>query len=250
MAYIGTADSTQPSPLPPPPRNNAAAAAASHGTSGYHSPHPLPVPVRGGHESHEEPLPIPSSAIPRPNLHSKWDPASPHTLAKLLSTISPRPSPSPSPAPTPSADVMSEPDIIPSPDAVSPTVGGSVQSNDSDTPSPPGRPGSGTAGARQTLSMRREGGRAPPPSTLKLNGTLAMATFPVEQVHSRRPADDGLNGSSAGAEVALRAGIDSLWKLWKAGRRKAEATDSISDDDNDRTVFLRIVQDVVGTSDL
>ncbi|EMD42029.1 hypothetical protein CERSUDRAFT_79627 [Gelatoporia subvermispora B] len=226
----GTADSTQPSPLPPPLRGNATG--ASHDGSGYHSPHPLPVPARAGHENNEEPLPIPPSAIPRPNLYSKWDPASPHTLARLLSTISPRESASPSPAPDTYADAMTELDATSPPDMVSPTVGGH-----SDTPSPPGHIGP---------SIRRESGRAPPPATLKLNGTIAMDTFPVEQVHSRRSAEE-VNGSSAEAEVALRAGIDGLWKLWKAGRRQTGGADSPRNDEDDKTVFLRIVQDVVGS---
>ena len=71
------------------------------------SPHPLPVPVRLSYEdAYAEPLPIPSSILPRPGSHSRWDPASPTALSRLLSAISPRESPAAGSPPRPSrADV-------------------------------------------------------------------------------------------------------------------------------------------------
>ncbi|OBZ80082.1 hypothetical protein A0H81_01170 [Grifola frondosa] len=120
----GTADSTQPSPLPQAHRKPHPV--HTEMDIDIHSPNPLPVPVRissnGLDEyAHEEPLPIPPSVITRPRSHSKWDPASPHALAHLLEAISPRTSPLPSPAPDSEAAMDA--------DIASPTVGGSDESN-------------------------------------------------------------------------------------------------------------------------
>ncbi|KZT02748.1 uncharacterized protein LAESUDRAFT_738628 [Laetiporus sulphureus 93-53] len=118
----GTADSTQPSP--PQLKRRLPRAGYDHET-GRHSTDPMRFLT--GADPHSIPLSIPSSVIPRPNLHSKWDPASPRTLASLLAALPPRASLSPKLAPS-----FDEVDDFGS-DVPSPTVGGSTESHVSDT---------------------------------------------------------------------------------------------------------------------
>ncbi|KAH9946643.1 hypothetical protein B0H21DRAFT_778993 [Amylocystis lapponica] len=175
----GTADSTQPSPLPQPHRKSQAVYTDS--SMKGQSPRPLPVHIRSAFGSRDDALPIPLSAIPRPNLHSKWDPASPGVLADLLSKISPRPT----------GSFSSE--------IASPTVGGSNGSNDSDTPGP-------VSGLQEAGSLRVQR-----PSALKLDDT------------------------SAGQLASTEAGVEGLWKLWKAGRRRRGGIASSREEDGEVT---------------
>ncbi|KAH9849783.1 hypothetical protein C2E23DRAFT_736548 [Lenzites betulinus] len=121
----GTADSTIPSPIPQGRRKPLPAPINVHQDTA--SQEPLPVPVRvPSEDTYAEPLPIPPSIVPRPRSNSRWDPASPTALSKLLANITPRESPSPSPAPGATFD-MEE-------DLSSPTVGGSDNSELSSSP--------------------------------------------------------------------------------------------------------------------
>ncbi|KAL4243547.1 hypothetical protein ABKN59_001202 [Abortiporus biennis] len=117
----GTADSTRPSPLPLHRRKPHA---LEQMPSDPDSPHPLPVPVRGFSENaSEDALPIAPSIYSSRSLHiarSPWDPASPETLARLLSTISPRLSPR-----LESAELLEDSD--PDADSISPPTDSSTE---------------------------------------------------------------------------------------------------------------------------
>ncbi|KAI0963540.1 hypothetical protein AcW1_000588 [Taiwanofungus camphoratus] len=222
----GTADSTQPSP--PQPRRKLHSVHSDINTENS-SPRPLPVPVRlGSPESHEDALFIPPSIIPRPIPRSKCHPASPHALAQLLSTISPRESASPSPAPGPVP-----PDrLLFGSGGASPTVGGSSGSDTSDTP----------LRTRPAFNLRELG---LPTATImhpdiKEYGELSSLSF------DSGTGDIEAARSDAALE-ALRAGILGVWKMWKAGYRSSAGANSVQDEE-DREVFLNIAEEVVRTS--
>ena len=84
------------------------------------------------------------------------------------------------------------------------------------------------------LAVRK---RASPPAALTLESVQANQ-FVVDQVcHPHAEVHAG--------EPALRAAIEGLWNLWKAGRRRNAAAKL---DDEDREVFLKVVKEVVGSS--
>ncbi|TFY69769.1 hypothetical protein EVJ58_g229 [Rhodofomes roseus] len=137
----GTADSTRPSP-PPQPKRKLYPVGPDVLDAGAESPNPLPVPARSDlHYSHGDTLPILGSLAPHGN--SRWDPASPRTLAKLLAEVSPRASPLPSPlSASETAEVDSE--------VSSPTVGGSSGSGEGSPGSLPSLDDSSLATVRPT----------------------------------------------------------------------------------------------------
>ncbi|GBE77913.1 hypothetical protein SCP_0107950 [Sparassis crispa] len=212
----GTADSTEPSPLPQPHRKPH----LEHNRPDLdtHSPHPLPVPVRS-HDSHEDALPIPPLMFPRPRHHSKYEPASPHALAHLLESIPPRESPSLGSGAA--ATIETESAILFGSDVPSPTLGGSTGSDESNTPSLPALP-----------------------SALKLNGVFHRLSFLSEQVDASSNGDAALDEEQADPEDALRDSVQGIWKLWKAGRQGRLASTSPGPE-GDREMFLRIVRGVV-----
>lgn len=164
-------------------------------------------------DTYAEPLPIPPSIFPRPRSNSRWDPASPTALARLLSTISPRESPAESPAPDGSFDVEEE--------LSSPTVGGS---DDSDLSSSP---------------------------ALGLQGTDILAvpnqTSTSESQDVPLPSLDGLPQAEGDAEVAdLQVALEGVWKMWRRSRMQRSTTGLSSLGVSDaREVFLRTAQLVV-----
>lgn len=182
------------------------------------SPHPLPVPVRLSYEdAYAEPLPIPSSILPRPGSHSRWDPASPTALSRLLSAISPRESPAPSPAPDGAFDADE--------DLSSPTIGGS---NDSDSSSSPALGLSGTEFVAEAVPV-----------------VLADGDSPI----SRLPSGPQETKTTVGAaededEADLRLALEGVWRMWKKGKRKTIEMAS-SGDSEAKEAFLRAARAVV-----
>lgn len=143
-------------------------------------------------------------------LNSRFDPASPHLLSHLLSNISPRISPSECPAFVP--DLESEPDLSPPRDG----------SEESDTPSPP--------------------------------DVLGLYSGPALLQTSRSKKSHGLDISAVDGpvvaeedeeEMALKQGLKGLYALWNMSRVRK----GILPDDQAKTAFVRIVQDVVGLDD-
>ena len=177
----GTADSTRPSPPPQPKRKLHPTDADIH--PGGDSPNPLPVPAHSdSYYSHGSTLTIPASFTTYGN--SRWDPASPRTLARLLADVPPRETPSPSPL-----SASEEPDAASESEVSSPTVGGSSGS-DSDQ------------GCLTSLPDHMD-----EPLTAR-----AVVPHPL----TKFVEDEAETG-------ALRDGIRGLWKLWETGRRKRSA---------------------------
>jgi len=220
FVFPGSADSTQPSP-PPQPKRKLPLAYSPVG-NGTYSPNPLPVAVRAGsYDSHEDALPIPPSAIIRPSLHSKWDPASPRALAQRLASVLTRQSPSPVPTPD-------EAEFGSSNDA-SPTVGGSNGSLDSDIV------------VRSRIRNMADVGPLVGSSEQDLQHVRAM-TDGSDRSEQGRPithADD----EDADIE-ALRESIRGTWKLW-SGRRRRTTMESF---EHDGRLFLEIAREVIGSS--
>ncbi len=189
------------------------------------SPLPLPVPVRVSYEcedTYAEPLPIPPGIIARNN--TRWDPASPTTLAHLLSTISPRPSPAPSPAPDSQFNVDADLDE----ELSSPTVGGSDDSGLSSSPAL-GLEGTDIEGVTVTALGTAEDPLASVPSSIA--ATKAMV------------AVNGIDGDED--EADLRAALAGVWRMWKKTRGKAAGLHTTFGDCEGREAFLRTAQLVV-----
>ncbi|EED79579.1 predicted protein [Postia placenta Mad-698-R] len=189
----GTADSTQPSP-PPQPKRRLHSVYSPAG-DGIHSPRPLPVPTRSYHGL-EDALPILPSAIRQPDLHSKWDPASPRALAQRLANVSARPSPWPSRARTP--DVVVEP--LGS-DNASSTVGGSE--------------GSAASASLQGSQGTSDGQQ------------LQQAAFRESELDLSDRGKEGMHE----AIVSLQEGIQGIWKLWRASRPGSAGFSEVNDKD-------------------
>ncbi|KAI0778162.1 hypothetical protein BD413DRAFT_684062 [Trametes elegans] len=193
----GTADSTIPSPIPHSRRKPPTA--PSDAEQDMTSPVPLPVPVRvPSEDTYAEPLPIPPSLMARPRTNSRWDPASPTALAKLLASITPRESASASPAPGATFDME---EVL-----SSPTVGGS---NDSELSSSPGlglsgvNPSVAAAIIAEGESIARAHGVSPP---LILDGAASHGLIDRVEVVSDDTDDD---------EADLRAALEGVWKMWR-----------------------------------
>ncbi|KAI0757013.1 hypothetical protein C8Q80DRAFT_1215776 [Daedaleopsis nitida] len=201
----GTADSTIPSPIPQG-RRKALPQVQSDSNDIMDSPVPLPVPVRvPSEDTYAEPLPIPPSIIPRPRSNSRWDPASPTTLARLLSSISPRESPAESPAPDGSFDMEEE--------LSSPTVGGS---DDSDLSSSPALGLQGT----DTLAVPSSTTASEPLSQAVALPSLGEVTPGLASI-----AADALPEAEGDAEVAdLQAALEGVWKMWRRNRMRRTTT--------------------------
>lgn len=189
------------------------------------SPLPLPVPVPVPYECEDpyvEPLPIPPGIIARNN--TRWDPASPTTLAHLLSTISPRASPAPSPAPDSQFNLDADLDE----ELSSPTIGGS---DDSDLSSSPALGLEGTDIEAMAASGVSKDFFAPVPGTITETNAAAVV------------AVSGIDGDED--EADLRAALEGVWKMWKKTRGKAAGLRATSGDCEAREAFLRTAQLVV-----
>lgn len=176
-------------------------------------------------DTYAEPLPIPPSLVPRARSNSRWDPASPTALARLLSSLTPRESALPSPAPGASFD-MDE-------NFSSPTVGGS---DDSELSSSPGLGLSGV-GPVMAAAILAESVSMAQADAANQSHALAMALgSSAQQVEA---------GSVEDEEADLRATLEGVWKMWKKSRRAAAGPSDPSDDRVARDVFLRTALDVV-----
>ncbi|PCH33612.1 hypothetical protein WOLCODRAFT_61159 [Wolfiporia cocos MD-104 SS10] len=186
----GTADSTRPSPPPQPKRRLPSMPYADESNS----PAPLPVPIRSeSYDFQYDALPT-QFAIPRPDLHSKWDPASPRELARRLTAVSLRSSPPSAQSPLPtSADIDTDSDIT------SPMIGGS-------------------SGSGEILET---------PAT----DCDVPAQLNAEDAKIITVVGAGLEASQTDMmEMAVRDGLKGLWNLWKMGR----GTRTSTDDDKER----------------
>ncbi|KAI0365226.1 hypothetical protein BV20DRAFT_954754 [Pilatotrama ljubarskyi] len=191
----GTADSTIPSPVQQNRRKPLPVPLDAE--RDMTSPAPLPVPVRvASEDTYAEPLPIPPALVPRPRSNSRWDPASPTALARLLASITPRETPSPSPAADSSFDMEEE--------LSSPTVGGS---NDSDLSSSPGLGLSGVdAAVAATIIAEHESiARA---HDANQTGLAVAASGPgIHEAES-----DSVEEVD---EADLRVALEGVWKMWR-----------------------------------
>ncbi|KAM5535443.1 hypothetical protein V8D89_010965 [Ganoderma adspersum] len=215
----GTADSTIPSPAP---RRKPLPTLQQLDGQKMESPLPLPVPVRVPYECEDpyvEPLPIPPGIIARNN--TRWDPASPTTLAHLLSTISPRASPAPSPAPDSQFNLDADLDE----ELSSPTIGGS---DDSDLSSSPALGLEGTDIEAVAAPGASKDFFAPVPGIIA--ETKAAAVVAV----------NGIDGDED--EADLRAALEGVWRMWKKTRGKAAGLRATSGDCEAREAFLRTAQ--------
>ncbi|KAJ8495850.1 hypothetical protein ONZ51_g1441 [Trametes cubensis] len=223
----GTADSTIPSPIPQARRKLPPV--STDAEKDFTSPAPLPVPVRvPAEDTYAEPLPIPATLVSRPRSSSRWDPASPTALAKLLASITPRESASPSPAPDASFDIEEE--------FSSPTVGGS---NDSDLSSSPGLGLSGVGAAVAAAIIAESESLAQAqgvPRSLLLDG--------VECANANESGGPITEDGDDDGAADLHAALEGVWKMWKRSRRGA-AGSQLSDDGVAREVFLRTARLVV-----
>ncbi|KAL7285296.1 hypothetical protein ACG7TL_000391 [Trametes sanguinea] len=220
----GTADSTIPSPIPQGRRKPLPISLDSEGD--VTSPVPLPVPVRvPSEDTYAEPLPIAPSMMPRPRSNSRWDPASPTALAKLLASITPRESASPSPAPDATFDIDEE--------SSSPTIGGSDDSELSSSPGL-GLSGVGTAVAAAIIAENEAMAQARAGPSALLMGTSGVDG----------PVGLGLQDGSDEDEADLRAALEGVWKMWRKSRRAA-AGPSLRDDNGAKEAFLRTARLVV-----
>jgi len=191
----GTADSTVPSPPVQRRRTNPYA-------DPYTDRESQDLAHMGG-----EILPIPHSFInARPSASSKYDPASPEDLARLLAEISPRRSPLQL-----ASDLEIEPELSP------PTE---TSDDSSDNTSPPESLLGLTAGL-------------PEPTPLFLN-TQEPAIIQDNSSQAITAVEDD--------DEPLRQSIKGLYALWKANK----GSKGLSSEKEDRDAFLRIVQDVVG----
>ena len=225
--FPGTADSTIPSPIPQARRKLPPV--STDAEKDFTSPAPLPVPVRvPAEDTYAEPLPIPATLVSRPRSSSRWDPASPTALAKLLASITPRESASPSPAPDASFDIEEE--------FSSPTVGGS---NDSDLSSSPGLGLSGVGAAVAAAIIAESESLAQAqgvPRSLLLDG--------VECANANESGGPITEDGDDDGAADLHAALEGVWKMWKRSRRGA-AGSQLSDDGVAREVFLRTARLVV-----
>lgn len=150
-------------------------------------------------------MPIPDGMMVRPKMHSKWDPASPHTLARLLATISPRASPLSSSALASGLDTETS-------DITSPTVGGSDGSSDLS--------GSSALGL-QDLAMEHEAPRNDA-------GEARLDVMGLEELEED--------------EADLLSAVKGVWNLWQKTRRRAGTR---LRGESDKDVFLRTVHRVL-----
>lgn len=149
---------------------------------------PLPVPVRIDSDTPGDVLPIPDIRLLQPHRNPRWDPASPHALARLLADISPRLSPAQSPALV--TDFDDDLELSPPLDS----------SDDSDTPSPPDV--SALIGDVPQREM-----------------TLSYAMGEESPRESGPPVDDG--------SEPLKQSLRGLYTLWKMSRsQKGGSTDA------------------------
>ncbi|KAI0361652.1 hypothetical protein OH77DRAFT_1508535 [Trametes cingulata] len=205
----GTADSTIPSPVQQNRRKPLPVPLdADHDMT---SPAPLPVPVRvASEDTYAEPLPISPALAPRPRSNSRWDPASPTALARLLASITPRETPSPSPAADASFDIEEE--------LSSPTVGGS---NDSDLSSSPGLGLSGVDAAVAATIIAEHESMARALDAHHSRPMLAEGSSGVQEADSDSAEDED--------EADLRVALEGVWKMWKKSKRKAARFDPRDD---------------------
>ncbi|KAI0669923.1 hypothetical protein C8Q78DRAFT_976572 [Trametes maxima] len=201
----GTADSTIPSPIPQGRRKPMPVPVEAEDMT---SPVPLPVPVRvPSEDAYAEPLPIPPSLLARPGGNSRWDPASPTALARLLASITPRESALPSPAPDAAFDLDEN--------LSSPTIGGS---DDSDLSSSPGL---GLTGVGPTATA----------AILAESETLARARSGQYNQYNARFID---HMSGSGPDASTDASSSNLCKEDEADLRVA--LDGDMDNESVRTV--------------
>ncbi|CDO71542.1 hypothetical protein BN946_scf184911.g12 [Trametes cinnabarina] len=221
----GTADSTIPSPMPQGRRKPLPISLEAE--RDITSPVPLPVPVRvSSEDTYAEPLPILPSMMARPRSNSRWDPASPTALAKLLASITPRESASASPAPVGPTYDMDD-------GSNSPTVGGS---DDSELSSSPGLGLSGVRAAvaaaiiaeSEAMAQARDAAAASFMGTRDVNGRIGL----------------GLDDGDEEDEGDLRAALKGVWKMWRKSRR-ATAGPGLRDDSEAKETFLRTARLVV-----
>lgn len=218
----GTADSTVPSPAP---RRKPLPALQQLDGQKMEPLHPPPVPIRVPYECEDscaEPLPIPPGIITRNS--ARWDPASPTTLAHLLSTISPRASPAQSPAPDGEFNI----DIDLDEELSSPTVGGS---DDSDFSYEPALALDGTDVEAATAPGAVEDSLATVVPNSVVGTQLAVVT-----VNEIEGDDDGSD---------LRVALEGLWRMWRRIRGKAAGPTATAGDCEAREAFLRMAQLVV-----
>lgn len=207
----GTADSTRPSPLPihrrkPHPFDSL--------PTDPDSPHPLPVRI-GSEDLSDDTSPLPLVAMPRTNINSRWDPASPQTLAQLLATISPRESAPHSPRP--SSEYESQPDFLSPPER-------SSGSDDSMTPSPP---------ALGFVVDDDESPLLPKPVSLRI-GVDASPDL-------KKDEEKVLHSGAADTDAALRQSLRGLYALYKIQNGKGSDEEVLS------RAFLRIAEEVVAS---
>ena len=160
-----------------------------------------------------------SSFLPRPN-PSRWDPADPTALSRLLSTISPRESALPSPA---MEGVFDADEVL-----SSPTIG---DSNDSDSASSSGLGLQGTENSVAT-GLTILGGDNSPAVTL-LSGDEQSSN---EKTPGRAVEDED--------EMELEMALAGVWRMWKRSKRKS-GMDTYGDNEA-AEVFLRTARAVVG----
>ena len=215
----GTADSTIPSPIPPSRRKPTQADVS--GQEGL--PSALLVPVRGSYDStFDEPLQIPASIHALPRGGSRWDPASPRALSRLLSAISPRESPVPSPAPDGTFDA----DEVLS----SPTIGGS---NDSDSSSS----SSSALGlcVNDGVPVVDDGPSVVDDGPSVVDDGPSVTLLPTGEGESAVDED----------ETDLRTALEGVWRIWKKSKRLATpASSSTAGDSEAREAFLRAARAV------
>ncbi|KAI0662803.1 hypothetical protein C8Q70DRAFT_908776 [Cubamyces menziesii] len=218
----GTADSTIPSPIPQARRKLPPV--STDAEKDFTSPAPLPVPVRvPAEDTYAEPLPIPATLVSRPRSNSRWDPASPTALAKLLASITPRESASPSPAPDASFDIEEE--------FSSPTVGGS---NDSDLSSSPGLGLSGVGAAVAAAIIAESESLAQAqgvPRSLLLDG--------VECANANESGGPITEDGDDDGAADLHAALEGVWKMWKRKIMDDESVNTVSD----FAVWKRLLED-------
>ncbi|KAI0639377.1 hypothetical protein C8Q77DRAFT_1044898 [Trametes polyzona] len=218
----GTADSTIPSPIPQGRRKPLPV--PSETEQSMTSPAPLPVPVRvPSEDTYAEPLPIPPSILARPRSNSRWDPASPTALARLLASITPRESATPSPAPGATFDVGDN--------LSSPTIGGS---DDSDSSTSPGLGLSGVDAAVAAAIIAESASMA--------QAVGANHSYFVDGVVGPGASEVTASGAEDEDEADLRTALEGVWKMWKKSRRATMDDESVNTV-SDFAVWKRLLED-------
>ncbi|KAJ3475176.1 hypothetical protein NLI96_g12011 [Meripilus lineatus] len=215
----GTADSTRPSPLPLHRRKQNH---LDQLPTDPNEPFPLSVTARVfSDDGYQDPIPIPPESIIRPITRNPWDPASPETLSRLLSALSPRESRAPSPEPT--SDLETELDSL----------------------SPPTDASSGTdiSEVRSPIALGLFGDDVSSVDHGHLHEPSTLSALDIDVAPGVGMSMNSVRGDIGKDEddFALKESLRGLYALWKSVR----GTKGVSVKESDKDAFLRMVEEVV-----